>query len=115
MCTQSQNYGLKSRGTPVSLWILTVSMLLSAGPVSFAQQFPLPTGANRPEAPKPVEWVRGPATASMIGEAEIKIPDGYAFVSTEAGAGQVLRKMNYVAPPNLAGIIATGSGSVWLN
>jgi hypothetical protein len=97
MCTQSQNSDLKSRGPSVSLLILAISILLSGSFPAFAQQFPLP-GANRPAGPaevqKPIEWKRGPLTASLAGNAEINVPEGYAYLGVDDGARVVLHRMN---------------------
>src|SRR5262245_46656069 len=115
MCTQSQNSNLKSRGPSVSLLVLAISILLTTSSYTFAQQFPLPGANNRPtstEAQKPIEWMRGPVTATLTGNAEIRIPEGYAYLSADEGARLVLRRMNYPAQNSLIGILVPVTGGV---
>src|SRR5690349_3016212 len=102
MCAQSQTYGVRSRKVSILVSLLTISLFSSFAFTSFAD----PTPAFKLD---PVNWVRGPAKASLGDYAEITIPAGYRFANTE-DARTLLRLMNNPAPEALAGILAPDNG-----
>ena len=63
--------------------------------------------------PEPVDWVSGPAKASLSAFAEIEIPKGYRFTDAN-GARALLERMKNPVPKNLVGILARHSGSSWV-
>jgi len=102
MCAQSQTYGARSRKVSILVSLLTISLFFSFNFTGFAD----PTPAFKLD---PVNWVRGPARASLGDCAEINIPAGYRFANTE-DARTLLRLMNNPAPEALAGILAPDNG-----
>jgi hypothetical protein len=77
MCCSAQSY------TSVKLAkLLWAYWLLSIGALVFCD----PCLADVPVLPKPIEWVTGPAQASLGTIADIKVPAGYRFADAMGAA-----------------------------
>jgi uncharacterized membrane-anchored protein len=83
--------------------------------VLFCATLPCPAevSLNFDLKPSQVEWINGPASASLGKVAEIKVPAGYRFADA-AGARMLLEKMNNPVPKNLVGLLSPISGESWV-
>ncbi|MBC8096739.1 MAG: DUF2167 domain-containing protein [Akkermansiaceae bacterium] len=91
--------------------VLRLSVLLGLLTFSLVTSSPVRTcGQSAPRFSQPdlINWVNGPAKASVGENAEIVIPPGFSFVSGQ-DAVTVLKMMNNPAPASLAGILAPAS------
>ena len=97
---------MKSLRTLAILWLWLIQMVL---PSQLCMGDQLSLAPN----PEPVDWVSGPAKASLGAFAEIEIPRGYRFADA-TGARVLLERMKNPVPKNLVGILAPYSGSSWV-
>jgi uncharacterized membrane-anchored protein len=104
MCDKAQNC------IPKSPWRSVLQRLLTFSSVSlFAFSLGLPV-LGQPKSL--INWVEGPAKASLGDYADISIPQGYRFAPADQ-ARNVLNLMNQQAPAQLVGILAPASGK-WM-
>ena len=92
--------------------LLLAGWLLSIGALFFCEPC-VADGPSLPIVPKPMEWVLGPATASLGTIAEIKVPAGYRFTDA-IGARAFLERAKSSVPKNLIGLLAPNSGGQWI-
>jgi uncharacterized membrane-anchored protein len=104
MCCSAQSY------TSVKLAkLLWAYWLLSIGALFFCD----PCLADVPVLPKPIDWVAGPAQATLGTIADIKVPAGYRFADA-SGAATFLEQAKSPVPKNLIGLLAPEAGGSWV-
>lgn len=106
MCCSSQGYSASK------LAKLAVCFLSLPGVMLFSQVC-LADSAALPVIPEPIEWLSGPADATLAGGAEIHVADGYRFTDAK-GARVLLESARSPVPNNLTGLVAPVTGDWWV-